>query len=371
MPSTRRSVLRAGLLGVVGTLAGCSASTEPTTTETARTPQSTQTTTTAETRTTTRRTTMEETTTDESTTATTGNRPDARAIEFVHRSPILSPGITDADTDYFVRLLTDDRDLRALDAGNARGDFPEQDVSSIEQFVAETDSYESSLLVVQRRMSSAEYGLAFGFLDRWAPPRAITRVENRNRRWSDSAVSTLLVRVPASVSRSLTVTAVGTPGEGFDRSVSFALQNRLLSESVNVGPIDRLPDPGGALVGTREDAKRLFADEESLPEFVRATDFGRSYLLAVSTHIQSGGGYVWPRSIVQDRGRVAARIWRQGFTGGPSAEFGRLLLARVPGEVPERGTATIHPAGANLSPDLVRLSSDPAGWPKPSGDKSK
>jgi len=230
---------------------------------------------------------------------------------------------------------------------------PSGHLDSVERFLAETDFHESSVLVVQRRVEAGR-SLGFEFLDRLASPRALLRVRHRDREQS-SGISTLLLRIPAEAPTSLTVTIVGGAAGGLDRSVTFGLPNELVSESMNAGPIDRLGDPSGVILADSEVASRFLPDEDPYSEFVRATTFGRSYLLVLQTHVQSGGGYVWPRSVVRSGERLAVAVWRQGFTGGPSAEFGRLLLARLPGQAPERGTATIYPAGANISPEVVTL----------------
>lgn len=90
MPSTRRTVLRTGLLGVVGTLAGCSGDKPRTETEATTTNGSTLTAVTS----TTSRQTPDETTIERPTTV----RSPPQAMEFAHRNAVLDSGITDART---------------------------------------------------------------------------------------------------------------------------------------------------------------------------------------------------------------------------------------------------------------------------------
>lgn len=362
MPSTRRTILRTGLLGVVGTLAGCSGGRTPSETETTSTTSSTSATTSSQ--------TPNGTTTERSTTVTSP----PKAMEFAHRNAVLDSGITDTDSDYFARRIGIRQELADLDLTAAREDVPGQDVTAVEEFVETTNLKETTLLVVQMRTPSPEYELDFAFLDSWPTPQVVVRTRtksNRGRGESEGAISTLLVRVPARMgSPSVTVADLAGVRDEPQMLTTFAPPNALRSEARTVAPLDGVPTPSAVVTTSQENARRLLPESGVYAEFVDATDFERTYLLAVQTRIRSGGIFAWPTVVAHGDGDAVIGIWQYPFTGGPNAEFDRLLLARIRGDAPERGTATIQRPGRDGG-SIIRFSSDPAEWPSSGGDKSK
>ncbi|PSQ46045.1 hypothetical protein BRD15_10310 [Halobacteriales archaeon SW_6_65_15] len=364
MPSTRRTLLRTGLLGVVGTLAGCSTDRNSSGTEATSTTDSTVATST------TIGQTSDETTTERPTTVASP----PRAIEFAHRDAVLDSGITDADSDFFARRIGIRQDAADLDLSVARETVPEQDVAAVEEFVTTTNFQTTTLLAVQVRTPSPKYGLGFSFLDPGTPPQVVVgshTKENRGGRESEDAISTLLIRTPARTGSPL-ITIADLAGVRDDSKTltSFEPPNALRSEARTVAPLDGVSAPSAVVATSEEDARRLLPESDAYAEFVRETDFERTHLLAAQIRIRSGGVFAWPAVVAQRDGHAVLEIWRHPFTGGPNAEFDRLLLARIQGEAPESGTATIQRYGLSGG-DFVRFTSDPAEWPNSGGDKSK
>ncbi len=308
MSPSRRALLRTGLLGVASTLAGCSG-TEETPTRTTRTTTESLPTSTASTATTDDRT-AETTRTDRTANAT--------AVEFVHRASAFERGVADVGTWYCGHLLDGEGDARRLDTSAVPDDVDGQDPEAVRQFVAETDFETTALLAVQTEVESSSHGLDFEFVNRAAsPPRVVAFVRDRDREEFGSGVSTLLVRVPVADAPRTEVTVVESD-LAFDEQVgrpvvTFAPPDDARFESIRIRGRELgdetvgLPDPGGALI-TGPDAGRAFASDGAVAaEFVRATDFGRSYLLAVRSSFDALD-YLWPQAVAQDDGRVVADV---------------------------------------------------------------
>lgn len=365
MPSTRRTLLRTGLLGVFGALAGCSGKHSPSENDTVTTAQFTTSPTTG----TTTRSLPDEMTSERPTTIDSS----PKAIEFAHRTPVLDSGLGESDGQFFARRVGIRPELDDIDVSAAKGDVSGQDLAAVEQFVAATNLKETTLLAVQVRVPSSEYGLDFAFLDPWSPAQVAVQTQTVDARGSaDSgpAISTLLIRMPARMSEpSITIADLAGVRDDFETSTSsnagllttFDPPNDLRSESLTGKPLDSAPTFSGAIVPSPEDAERLLPETDPYAEFVRETDFGDSYLLGVQTRISSGGIFAWPRVVTRDGDRIAVDLWQYPFTGGPNAEFERFVLARIAGEAPERGTATIRRPAGTGSP-IIDLSTDPSEW---------
>ncbi|UPV99796.1 hypothetical protein M0R88_14905 [Halorussus gelatinilyticus] len=367
MPPSRRALLRTGLLGVAGALAGCSGR-EETTTQTTRTTKSTPRTT--------RHSTDARTTIGETTEAT--RTANATAVEFVHRAPVFGWGVADAGTWYYGHVLDGEGDADGLDASSVPGDVAGQDPETVRRFVADTDFETTAILAVQAEVESSSHGLDFEFVNRASsPPRVVAFLRDRDRAEFGSGVSTLLVRVPAADASRVETTVVESDFafDGRERHpvVTFAPPNDTQFESVRVRGRDLreeavgLPDPGGALI-TEPDAASAFAGAESVfSEFVRATDFDRSYLLAVRSSFDALD-YFWPQSVVQDGGRVVADVRQYDPQIGINPIYSSVTLTRIrASSPPDRGTAVVRryrEARPNVpvETEIVPLSADPEKW---------
>ncbi|WP_135851200.1 hypothetical protein [Halorussus salinus] len=368
MSPSRRALLRTGLLGVASALAGCSGS-EETAPRTTRTTTESLPTGTAP------------TTTDDRTTETTlpDRTASATAIEFAHRAPAFDSGVTDAGPWYDGHLLGRESDAGRLDASAVPDDVAGQDAETVRQFVAETDFETTALLAVQAEVGSSSHGLDFEFVNRavW-PPRVVAIVRDRDRAGFGSGVSTLLVRVPVADAPRTEVTLVESDlafGERVGRPVvTFAPPNDVRFESVRVRGRNLsdetvgLPDPGGALI-TGPDAASAFApDGAAAAEFVRATDFDRSYLLAVRSSFDALD-YLWPQAVAQDGGRVVADVRQYDPRMGINAVYSSLTLTRIrASSPPNRGIAVVRRyreerPNAAAETELLGLSADPEEWP--------
>jgi hypothetical protein len=366
MSPSRRTLLRTGLLGVASALAGCSGSEgTPTRTTAGSLPTATASTT---------------TTTDDRTTETT--RADwatnATAIEFVHRAPAFDWGVADVGTRYYGHLLDAEGDARRLDTSAVPDDVAGQDSEAVRQFVAETDFETTALLAVQAEVESSSHGLNLEFVNRavW-PPRVVAFVRDRDRGAFGSGVSTLLVRVPVADAPRTEVTVVESDF-AFDEQVghpvvTFSPPNDARFESVRIRSRNlrdetvELPDPGGALI-TELDAGRAFAPDGAVTaEFIRATDFDRSSLLAVHSSFDALD-YLWPQSVTQEGTRMVADVRQYDPRMGINAVYSSLTLTRIrASSSPDRGTAVVRRyrekrPNAAAETELLGLSADPEEW---------
>lgn len=355
MPPSRRALLRAVPLGIVAPFAGCAGEERPKSVATTTTRRTTK-------------TTADETTTDETTIS-----PDyGRAIEFVHRSPVLESGVGDVETWYHARIFSNEREARELDVSNIE-DVAGQDLAEARRFVAETDFEETALFAVQAEVESVEYGLEFDFVDEEAsPPQVVGHLDSTDREDGDPAISTLLVRVPPQHASNSLVTLVDRIDACTDSicvTETFEPPNEQVYETATIedltsAPNENLGVPSGALVTTPDAAEPFTPTNAPFTEFVRATDFEGSYLLAVQMRMGANGYHLWPTEVRTDGSEVSVQL-RRGFGGALNAEFTNLTLARIPGEAPERGTATVRKYDGRdefRGTQTVSLSSDPADW---------
>lgn len=362
MSPSRRTLLRAGLLGLAGSLAGCAEDgAEPTQT----TPSRRNTTTTASTS----RSATTERTAAETTTA------ERRSLEFVHRDAVFDRGVADAETWYAARSLDAERAADELDPSAVAGDVDGQSAHAVERFVARTDFGTTGLVAIQVGVESSAHGLEFGFVNREvSPPRVVAFVGDRDRADTGSGVSTLLVRVPSEDASRLGGTVIKSD-QDYEGPVypvaTFESPNDPVYESVRVRGHDRagdpLPDPGGALVTGPKAAKEFAPEEAVFSEFVRDTDFDRAYLLAVRLSFDALN-YVWPQSVERDGRRVTADVRNHDLRMGLNPVYSSLTLARISAEsAPVRGTARLtryredRPNTA-VETETVQLSADPADW---------
>lgn len=317
-------------------------------------------------------------TTDATSTAdverTTDTAGDAAAIEFLHRRPAFGRGVSDISGWYYGRILSDEREADRLDPSSARG-VAGQDPEAVRRFVAETDFDTAAILAVQAEVDSSARGLEFAFVNRAvSPPRVVAFVGDRDRPDSKPGISTLLVRVPTEVASRLSVTVLESDFafEGRVRSVvTFSPRRDVRFESVRVRGRDRagdpLPDPGGALITGAAAAEEFAPREAVFAEFVRGTDFDRSYLLAVRSSFDALD-YVWPQSVVRDGNRVVADVRRYDLRMGMNPVYSSLTLTRIPASSPPvGGTAVVrrYPERRPNTPaeaELVALSADPEEW---------
>ena len=357
MAPSRRALLRAVSLGIVSSVAGCTGD-RRSDTGTIR-------------ETTTGRTTRE---TTGSTTGETTAVDYGRTIEFAHRSPALDRGVDDLGTWYCTRVFANEREADELDASSARN-VAGRDPAAIRRFVADTDFEESALVAIQAAVESPRYGLAFDFVDEAAsPPQIVGRLDRRDREDGEPATSTLLVRVAADFAANPLVTLVdrhAVRSETVLGAETFEPPNERAYATVNVEdespPHGNLSVPGGALVTTPAAAERFLPDDARFAEFVRATDFDRSYLLAVQLQMGGNAYHLWPTDVRADGPEVSIEL-RRGFGGPLNAEFANLTLGRIPGAAPERGTATVREYdghGEFAGTREVSLSDDPGDWSDP------
>jgi hypothetical protein len=354
-------------LGIAASVAGCageerpeSATTRTTTHQTTRTTDETTADSTTD--------PTDETTTDEATTPT----DHGRAIEFVHRNPVLASGVGDAETWYYARVFSNEREASELDLSSIGG-VAEQDPTALRRFVAETDFEEAALFAVQAEVESVAYGLEFDFVDEEAsPPQVVGHLDSSDREDGDPATSTLLVRVPVRHASKLLVTLVDRTDactESICVTETFDLPNQQVYETATIAdltspPNENLGVPGGALVTTPDAAERFTRTDAPFADFVRATDLDESYLLAVQLRLGANGYHLWPTDVRTDGSKVAVQL-RRGFGGGLNAEFTNLTLARISSDAPESGTATVRKYdGRNEfgGTQAVSLSTDPADW---------
>lgn len=353
MPSTRRSILRAVSLGAAASVAGCTGRERPGSTTETTTPRTTA---------------ADRTTSDQP----ARSFDYGRAFEFAHRSPVLESGVGDAETGYYARLFSNEREAAELDVSGV-GDVAGQDPAAVSRFVAETDFREIALFAIQARVESVGNGLEFDFVDGAAtPPQVVGHLESSDREGGDRAISTLLVRVPARHASNSLVTLVDRVHpctESICETLTFEPPNEPVYETVTAEdltnpPNEKLGVPSGALVTTPDAAEGFVPTDAPFAEFVRATDYDALYLCAVQMRLGANGYRLWPTGVRAD-GSDASIELRRGFGGGVNAAFTNLTLARIPGEALDRGTATVRKYDGHDEPAgkrTVSLSSDPADW---------
>ncbi|MFC4551894.1 MULTISPECIES: hypothetical protein [Halorussus] len=371
MSPTRRTLLRASAVGLLGAFAGCAGDrddAEPTSFEASSTKATTA--------------TPSHGTATKATRATaTTPAAEARAVAFPHRSSVLDSGVQSVDARYHARVFDDRSAARALDVSNARGEIDGRHLDYVDRFVAETDFESSALFVVQAEVPSSEYGLSFDFVDRdAAPPQVVARVRrtDRSERGGESessesrtVASTLLVRVPAAMAFRCIATVVDFAGwhrKGHLQSIrTFAPPSETLFESVRValgGRWDGLASPGGTLVTTPADARRFVPENAAFSSFVRETTFERAYLLAVRTSVDSGD-YLWPQSVERVGSRVTAKLRLQAYSTGINSMDDVLTLVRLfDASPPTEGAVTIRryaadPGDSPTERTTLRVSATP------------
>lgn len=360
MPSTRRAILKRGVPCVLGAIAGCTAndggsdrhSTELTS---ARSTQTTR---------------------KESTMKTTTKEPGRSAVTLTHRKQLIDESVRNVSTRYYSRIFKDRNSIRSIDISNVRDDFPEQDISPVEQFISGTDLEQTSILAVQSEIPSPNYELEFDFLSRsGGVTQTIARLSEGELEGSEPAVSTMFVKIPTSRADNVEVTLVDVVGaytsDPLHEVTTFLPPNKTLFESLNVGPSNnpvsqKIGVPGGALLTNPDVASRFASEDKSYSSFIRRTDFDNSYVLAVQATMPNSGYYMIPQTVTSDNDRVTARIRQQNFGGGLNAEFTHLLLTRVPdSSPPENGTATIRTYDFDeslLDKQSIELASTPNEW---------
>lgn len=378
MSPSRRGLLQTVTLGIATTLAGCAGEQSKTTTTRTTTDQ------TLIDRETTGQTTAETTTdqTTETTTETTTSSGLGQAIEFAHRNPVLKSGVADRETWYYARVFADERETTELDVSSASivaGQTPE----TVREFVAGTDFEKTALFALQAEVESPEYGLEFDFVDEGATPTQVVgnldHLDNgdnsdRGEDERDSAISTLLVRVPSRLASNSLVTLAERPDVRSERlpvTETFRPPNEEVYESVNVEdfstpPNENLGVPSGARVTTADAAEQFTPNNAQFSEFVNATNFEEDFLLGLQTRIGANAYYLWPTAVESDGSEVSVQL-RRGYGGALNAEVTNFLLARIPreGKAPERGTATVRQYNGRNGPTSTRtisLSSDPDDW---------
>ena len=374
MSPTRRTLLRASAVGLLGAFAGCAGDrgdAEATSFEASGTEATTA-------------TPAHGTATKTTRATATTPAAEARAVAFPHRSSVLDSGVRTVDARYHARVFDDGSAARALDASNARGEIDGRHLDYVERFVAETDLESSALFVVQAEVPSSEYGLSFDFVDRdAAPPQVVARVRrtDRSERGGESessesrtVASTLLVRVPAAMASRCIATVVDFAGwhrKGHLQSIrTFAPPSETLLESVRValgGRWDGLASPGGALVTTPAGARQFASENAAFSSFVHETTFERAYLLAVRTSVDSGD-YLWPQSVERVGSRVAAKLRLQAYSTGVNSADDVLTLVRLfDASPPTEGAVAIRRYAANpgespTEPTTLRVSATPDDW---------
>lgn len=362
MPSTRRTLLKRGVPCVLGVLAGCTDSDAP--------PDRQWTEPTSERR--------GQTIREETTMQTTTKGPAGRAVTLTHYERLVDESIRDVSTQYYARIFQNETEVESIDVSNVANDFPEQDLSRVETFIAETNFEKSALLAVQAEVPAPEYELEFDFFSRIGETtQAILHLAENGLEGSKAAFSTALVRIPASALDSLEVGIIDIAdayaSDPLHAVTTFSLPNETRFASLNVGPSSEpvnteLTVPGGALL-TNADVAREFVPEGSpYAGFVRETDFNHSYVLAVQTTVRNSGYYAIPQTVEREDGAVSVQLRQQNFGGGLNAEFFNLLLTRISStDPPESGTVTIRTHDFDetvLDERQFEVSHDPEEWSK-------
>jgi hypothetical protein len=309
---------------------------------------------------------------------TTTKGPDGRAVTVTHYDRLVDESVRDVSTRYYARVFRDESDAESIDPSNVVDDFPEQDLSQVETFIAETDFEKSALLAVQADVPTPEYELEFDFFNRVGETtQAILHIAASRLEGSKAAVSTALVRVPTDALDALEVGIIDVAGayasDPLHAVTTFSTPNETRFASLNVGPSNepvnaKLTVPGGALLTSADVVREFVPDESSYAEFVRETDFDRSYVLAVQTTVRNSGYYAIPQTVEQEGSTVNVSLRQQNFGGGLNAEFVNLLLTRVSStDPPESGTVTVRTHDADktvLNEAEFEVSTHPEEWSK-------
>ena len=304
--------------------------------------------------------------------------PDGCAVTLTHYERLMEASIQDVSTRYYARVFQNETDVKSIDVSNVANDFPDQEISRVETFLAETNFEKSALLAVQAEVPAPKYELEFDVFSRVeGTTQAILHLAESGLEGSKAAVSTALVRVPASAFGTLEVGIIDVAGaygsDPLHTVTTFSPPNETRFASLNVGPSNepvnaKLTVPGGALLTSADVVREFVPDGSSYAAFVRETDFDHSYVLAVQTTVRNSGYYAIPQTVEQEGSTVSVSLRQQNFGGGLNAEFVNLLLTRVSStDPPESGTVTVRTHDADetvLNEEEFEVSTDPEEWSK-------